>query len=257
MEKDKTGGPAFPFYAQDFLVGVMHLENDEIGAYIKLLAYQWVNGPIHEKRLKFLIGENMGAIWEAIKDKFIQANESFYNLRLEEEREKRIKFSKKQSENARKRTNKKPNENQKGAKQEPKKANALPLENENENENENESKKENKVDNEKVIQIFNSVCKKLPAVQKLTPKRISAINARNEEYNLKTIGEVFILVSQSPFLNGDNDREWRADFDWIMNPNNFIKILEKKYNGKKSNSTQSRVKISDNLQEKIARGLQS
>ena len=48
--------PAFPFYAQDFLVGTMHMTFEETGAYIKLLAYQWTNKGISKKRLGFILG---------------------------------------------------------------------------------------------------------------------------------------------------------------------------------------------------------
>ena len=93
-----------------------------------------------------------------------------------------------------------------------------------------------KVDVQKIVQIFNSVCKNLPNVQKVTKQRESMVKARVKEYGLSKIGDVFQLVSQSSFLNGENDRGWKADFDWIMNPNNFIKTLEGKYNGKRNNS---------------------
>lgn len=36
-------------------------------------------------------------------------------------------------------------------------------------------------------------------------------------------------INQSDFLRGKNDRGWQIDFDWLMKPNNFIKVLENKY----------------------------
>ncbi|BCU08420.1 hypothetical protein [Allochromatium tepidum] len=38
----------------------------------------------------------------------------------------------------------------------------------------------------------------------------------------------FLLVSRCPFLIGKK-AQWRADFDWLMKPNNFIKVLEGNY----------------------------
>lgn len=100
-----------------------------------------------------------------------------------------------------------------------------------------------KIEFQKIVNIFNSVCKNLPDVQKLTDQRKSAINARVSDYGLSKIGEVFQIVSNNEFLNGNNDRGWKADFDWVMNPNNFIKILEGKYqsNGKKAIKTNAEV----------------
>lgn len=256
---DKTkGGPAFPFYAQDFLVGVMHLENDEIGGYIKLLAYQWVKGAIPYQSLKKIIGADFESIWAGVKDKFLEIDGSYYNLRMEEERVKREAFSDKQSKNGLlggrppkgNKPKNNPNKSQTKAKQKPL---------EKENESESEKEKENKIDNKEIIKIFNSVCKNLPKVSKLTPSRNAALNARIKEYNFKTLGDVFILVSQSPFLNGDNEREWVADFDWILQPKNFIKIIEKKYNGTKSrkNVGKTNARFSESLQQRINSGLQS
>lgn len=36
-------------------------------------------------------------------------------------------------------------------------------------------------------------------------------------------------VVSSPFLTGENDRGWRADFDWCLKPANLTKIIEGKY----------------------------
>lgn len=100
-----------------------------------------------------------------------------------------------------------------------------------------------KIEFQKIVDIFNSVCKNLPSVQKITNQRKSSINSRMNDYGLEKIGEVFQIVSKNEFLNGGNDRGWKADFDWVMNPNNFIKILEGKYqnNGKQTNKTNEEV----------------
>lgn len=137
--------------------------------------------------------------------------------------------------------------------------NEIDYENENEVEIKNESDLKPKIDFQKVADIFNSVCSNLPSVKKITSQRKSAINARVKDYGLNKIGEVFQTVSRNEFLNGNNDRGWTADFDWVMNPNNFIKILEGKYNGKakKSNSGSSKVQYSDDFKKRIADRLQS
>ncbi|OIQ19326.1 MAG: hypothetical protein BM557_06380 [Flavobacterium sp. MedPE-SWcel] len=94
--------PAFPFHAQDFLVGTMHMTCEETGAYIKLLAYQWVNIGIPKKRLSIIMGAGWENTWLAIRDKFIEKNDVYFNTRLEDEREKRARFKQKQSENGKK-----------------------------------------------------------------------------------------------------------------------------------------------------------
>lgn len=40
-------------------------------------------------------------------------------------------------------------------------------------------------------------------------------------------------VAGSAFLSGENERGWKADFDWFVNnDNNYVKVLEGKYVGK-------------------------
>ena len=41
-------------------------------------------------------------------------------------------------------------------------------------------------------------------------------------------------ISNSPFLQGQNSRNWMADFDWVIRPNNYVKVLEGNYNDKQA-----------------------
>jgi hypothetical protein len=43
--------------------------------------------------------------------------------------------------------------------------------------------------------------------------------------------EVFAAINSLPFCRGDNDRGWRANFDWAMKPSNIAKVLEGNYGG--------------------------
>lgn len=98
MSKD----PAFPFYAQDFLTGVMHLTMDERGIYITLLAYQWAHGQIPIKRVGLILGLSWDSISSELKDKFKGDGDFILNERLELEREKRKNFKEKQRLNGQK-----------------------------------------------------------------------------------------------------------------------------------------------------------
>lgn len=94
--------PAFQFYAQDFLTGVMYLTNEEKGIYITMLAKQWTDGKIPKKRLGFLVGIEWDNFSEELKAKFTDLGTHIINERLEIEREKKQKFSEKQSKNGKK-----------------------------------------------------------------------------------------------------------------------------------------------------------
>lgn len=60
-------------------------------------------------------------------------------------------------------------------------------------------------------------------------KRLKSLKARVKEYGIEKVMEAIDNINQSDFLRGKNDRGWQIDFDWLMKPNNFIKVLENKY----------------------------
>lgn len=72
---------------------------------------------------------------------------------------------------------------------------------------------------------FNSTFKgKLPAIKSIDAKRKKAIKARVAQYGKQAVFDVFQLVLDSPFLLGQNDKNWRCTFDWIFKSANFTKI---------------------------------
>lgn len=88
--------------------------------------------------------------------------------------------------------------------------------------------------------IYHEICVSFPRVQVLSAKRKQAIKARLCTYTEEQIKEVFTKAEASDFLKGKNNRNWRADFDWLMNDTNMAKVLDGKYdNRKQSTSTQS------------------
>lgn len=93
--------PAFQFYASDFLTDVAEFSNEAVGAYIRLLCSQWVNGdlPSDEKSLCRVCHSypiEFPEIWEEIKHKFSQKkNGRLVNLKMEKVRNERKEFVKK------------------------------------------------------------------------------------------------------------------------------------------------------------------
>lgn len=71
----------------------------------------------------------------------------------------------------------------------------------------------------------------MPLVRALTPKRKAAIDARVREYGVDKVVLMIDKAASSAFLNGSSG--WMASFDWIMRPNNFIKVLEGNYDDRK------------------------
>lgn len=65
-----------------------------------------------------------------------------------------------------------------------------------------------------------------PKITRLTDKRRTLIRRLCKEFTIEQIEEVFKKVPTIPFLVGENERNWRADFEYTARPDKFLKILE-------------------------------
>jgi hypothetical protein len=127
MAKD----PAFLFYSQDFIVGVQTMDFEERGKYITILALMHQQGRMKEETIRFLVGY----VSDNLKSKFsVDENSFWYNKRLEDEAEKRKKFTESRRINGL----------QGGRPKKNKKPSGLHMGNHMGNENENENKDINK-----------------------------------------------------------------------------------------------------------------
>ncbi len=94
---------------------------------------------------------------------------------------------------------------------------------------------------QKIIADYNEILGPyLGMCQKLTPARQKTVQARwrdcMKDGDFKTQDEgiayfkrYFEYVKKCDFLMGNNNRDWRADFDWIFKQQNYTKICEGKY----------------------------
>lgn len=90
-----------------------------------------------------------------------------------------------------------------------------------------------------IADMYNDICASLPKVRNLSESRKKAIRARLNTYSVEDLKEAFELVESSDFLKGSNNRNWTADFDWIMKDSNICKILDGKYNNKTDKKSHS------------------
>lgn len=88
------------------------------------------------------------------------------------------------------------------------------------------------IDYEFIISQYHELCPGMGRVVKLTDARRDLIRVRLKEFGQDKIIETFQIAGKSRFLNGHNDRKWQADFEWILGPKNFIKIIEGRYTEK-------------------------
>ena len=96
------------------------------------------------------------------------------------------------------------------------------------------SETKTKINYQEIVDKYNSICKSLPKVIKLSDARKKAIKARLNIYSLEEIETVFKKAEQSNYLKGTNNLNWKADFDWLMKDRNMAKVLEGKYDNDKS-----------------------
>ena len=91
--------------------------------------------------------------------------------------------------------------------------------------------------------MWNDTCKGYRQVTKLTSRNTrsnrkgkiyACLNmlyevAGTKEGAFERLQNAFDKVAKSKFLSGENERGWKADFDWVMNASNLEKIIEGNY----------------------------
>lgn len=103
-----------------------------------------------------------------------------------------------------------------------------------------------RIPHKEIVEFYNTTCLELPKVAELTPNRIKTIETRWNKYATKKdkegneagIGifqELFERANESDLLSGRIEdkrgykKQWKASFDWLLNENNMVKVLEGNY----------------------------
>jgi hypothetical protein len=117
---------------------------------------------------------------------------------------------------------------------------------------ENSKKSLKREDEDKLMRLWNELTVKYPVlakVLKISPERRRHLKQRfiNKDFMLK-FEEVLKKIPKSKFLLGENDRKWVVSFDWLIaNDTNYLKILEGKYEERKSEATKKIEEIKKRL----------
>jgi hypothetical protein len=119
-----------------------------------------------------------------------------------------------------------------------------------------DSLSEEKVSYNEIVSFYNNSMagRNIPQCVKLTDKRKQAIKARLAEFGKDKVFEAITKAASSAFCNGSNDRNWKADFDFIFNTNKMASILEGKYddkNGRYGNNGNSNEQSARKVGEKV------
>jgi len=86
------------------------------------------------------------------------------------------------------------------------------------------------------IEKWNKFCELRPVfskIKELSEKRRDKLKKRYGSESFRKAFEdlsLFNAIDKQPFLKGENDRAWKASFDWIIeNDTNYLKIIELRY----------------------------
>ena len=112
------------------------------------------------------------------------------------------------------------------------------LEEEREGEEELDKEGEKKIDYGYIVQLYNVHCPSLQTVKSISESRKKAIKARLNKYSVDDFKELFQKAEASDFLKGANDRNWSANFDWLIKDANMAKVLDGNYDNKKPYRTE-------------------
>lgn len=97
---------------------------------------------------------------------------------------------------------------------------------------ETESIENKRVNYQLITDMYNDTCVSFPRLTKLSENRKKAIKARLNTYSIDDFKRLFEKAEASSFLKGKNDRNWSANFDWLIKDSNMAKVLEGNYEDK-------------------------
>ena len=199
-----------------FVADTVDLSDDEMGKYWRMILYAWklkTKLPNDVKRISQIPkNPNLKKTQYLLDRYFIQSDDGYTNKAQLEEWKYIEKLSQTNSENANLRW-----DNKKEVKS-----------HSDRNTNKNKSKS---IDYNIIIDTWN---KYIPSAQikVFNQTRKQLIKSRFHSFFNNSYDEwekFLIKISKINFLWGDNDRGWKADFNWVLNENNYIKIFEGKY----------------------------
>ena len=91
-------------------------------------------------------------------------------------------------------------------------------------------KNDDRVEPEDVLEAWNVMAEDagLPKA-KMTPERRRKLNTFVKRHPVDDITEAIWAVPKSRFLCGENDRGWKANIDFFLQPSSFTKIQERSF----------------------------
>ena len=236
----------FQFNIGDYASHTRHLSLMEDLAYRRLLdLYYLRDGKLYgdEKEVARQIGlrDHIDEVTQVLQDFFtIAEDDRWAHDRCDAELAEYRHFLEKQRENGKRggrppKNPEKPTANPSLTQSEPKKSlttNHKPLTTNQEPNKEDMSSDDDALTVDDVVEAWNSLARDrgLAKIVKLTENRRRQIKARIREYDAEDWSTAMAAIYNSKFLCGENDRGWKADFDFLLQPKSFVKLIEGAYN---------------------------
>jgi len=242
-EKSEKGSanlsmPYYPLFHRDFHFDTMLWPLDAVGAMIRLMNWQWERGflPGNQKQLAQICqcqdAEQWSRLWiDYLSVKFPETEPG--KLRNDRLHREYVRISERNAKA---------------------KASADKRWSDRTSHTETETETETKTDNtkgpvpyQKVVDLYHTHCPQLPTVKVLSDKRKKTLRARWHSFefyrggpgkakelikfdNLGAWERYFkFITEQCPFMNGENDRGWTANFDFVIRESGMIGVMENKY----------------------------
>ena len=119
-----------------------------------------------------------------------------------------------------------------------------------------------RIDYKAVINFFNEETQGVfgKVIYPISEKRKNSIRARINEFGKDDFAKMIRKASKSNFLKGDSNKGFVANFDWMIRPSNFQKIIEGNYDnrnkGYSGDTKTSDEELMLHIRQGIARGIQ-
>ena len=242
-----------PFYVGDYLSATGRLTTEQHGAYLLILLDYWKNGPPpNDDGVLAALARLSPLAWKKAKPALLAFFEVKDGLliqkRVEKERGKAAEISAERSEAGKAGAAKRwRNGKQKDGKVI---ANAidLPLANGQQNDAPSPSQGSNEpiastnvdvsvgtdpppLTKAEVLEAWQDRMVPLgfPRIAKMNPQRERHLRARLKDCTIEEWQRAMDALARSKFCQGENDRGWWADFDFLLDPKKFTKLLEGAY----------------------------
>ena len=98
-------------------------------------------------------------------------------------------------------------------------------------------------DAQRVVEAWNSMADRtgLARVRLMSLGRATHLRKQLADVGLAAMLEAIERVDASAFCRGDNDRSWKAGFDFILQPKSLTRLLEGGYQGRRHNKHEDSV----------------